>query len=41
MMSENSPVKEKECDDRKKELYKEIKANRTDIDTMKGGIAVF
>ena len=40
-MSENSTVKEKECDERRKDIYDKLETLRTDMDKMKGGIAVF
>ena len=40
-MTENSVVKEHQCEERRGDVYTEVKTLRTDIDKMKGGISVF
>ncbi len=39
-MSENSPVKEKECDSRRADLYSKYQALKEDLDKMKGALIV-
>lgn len=39
-MSENSPVKENECDARRKDLYNKIQDIKEGQDQMKGGLKV-
>jgi len=41
MMSNNTTVKEGECDNRRKDLYDKIQHIKEEMDKMKGGIAVF
>ena len=40
-MTEGSPVKENQCDERRKDIYNKIDEMEEDINKMKGGIAVF